>query len=159
MSAALDDIRASVGAENCSKSCSRDGCSVDLMTDAPPARVIVDADKAFPAHGRKGKRCDFILFIDRGGAPLLAAPIELKSGRTDVSDAVRQLQGGADFADCFAPSNADCLPILFHGKGLHKKERENLNSDSAKITFRGRKRTIKTARCGHLRNLANVLFG
>ena len=76
MSAALDGIRAKVGEENCDKSCSRDGCGVDL-TDAPTDRVIVDADKAFPAQGREGKRCDFILFMDRPGAPLLTAPVEL----------------------------------------------------------------------------------
>ena len=154
MSAALDGIRARVGAGNCSESCSRDGCNVSL-TDVPPDRVIVDVDKAFPAHGREGKHCDFVLFIDRGGAPLLAAPAELKSGRPDVSEAVRQLQGGADFAADLAPSNADCLPILFHGRGVHKKERMDINS--AKIKFRGRKRTITTARCGHPRNLASAL--
>lgn len=154
MSTALDGIRARVGAGNCSESCSRDGCNVSL-TGVPPARVIVDADKAFPAHGRKGKHCDFILFVDRDDAPLLATPVELKSGRPDVSEAAKQLQGGADFAADLAPSNADCLPILFHGRGVHKKERMDINS--VKIKFRGRKRTITTARCGHPRNLANVL--
>ena len=154
MSAALDGIRASVGAENCSESCSRDRCRV-YLTNVPPARLIVDADKAFPAHRREGKHCDFILFVDQDDAPFLAAPAELKSGRPDVSEAVRQLQGGADFAADLAPSNAVCLPILFHGKGVHKKERKDLNS--AKINFRGRKLTVKTARCGHPRNLANAL--
>ena len=155
MSAALDGIRASVGAGNCSESCSRDGCNVSL-TGVPPARMIVDADKAFPAHGREGKHCDFILFVDRNGAPLLAAPVELKSGRPDVSEAIEQLQGGANFADRFAPSNADCLPVLFHGGSVHKKERKVL--DRTKIKFRGRKLTVKTARCGRPRNLANVLL-
>lgn len=154
MSTALDGIRASVGAGNCSESCSRDGCHVSL-TGVPSARVIVDADKAFPAHGREGKHCDFILFVDRDDAPLLATPVELKSGRPDVSEAAKQLQGGADFAAELAPSNAVCLPILFHGGSVHKKERKDLNS--AKVKFRGRKRTIKTARCGHPRNLAKVL--
>ena len=154
MSAALDGIRASVGAENCSESCSRDRCRV-YLTNVPPARLIVDADKAFPAHRREGKHCDFVLFVDQDDAPFLAAPAELKSGRPDVSEAVEQLQGGADFAADLAPSNAVCLPILFHGKGVHKKERKDLNS--AKINFRGRKLTVKMARCGHPRNLANAL--
>ena len=155
MSATLDDIRAKVGAKNCNKSCSRDGCRV-YLTDAPTDRVIVDADKAFPAHGQGGKRCDFILFVDRGDGSLLAAPLELKSGRADVAEAVKQLQGGADFAACFAsPSKADCLPILIHGRGIHTKERKALNR--AKIAFHGRKRTVKTAQCGRPRNLARVL--
>ena len=156
MSPVLDDIRTEVGAEHCSESCSRSGCRVDL-TDAPAARVIVDADKAFPAHGREGKRCDFILFVDRSGEdePLLAVPVELKSGRTDVSQAVGQLQGGADFAACFAPPNADCRPILFHGKRLHPMERIRLNRE--KIAFRGHEWTVETAQCGRTRNLARAL--
>ena len=157
MSAALSGIRAKVGAENCGKSCSRKGCRVYLTgTDAPTDRVIVDADKAFPAHGWKGKRCDFILFVDRGDGRLLAAPVELKSGRTDVSEAVEQLQGGADFAADLAPPNAVCLPILFHGKGLHPAERNRLNH--AKIVFRDdRASTIRTARCNRKGNLAGAL--
>ena len=154
MSAALDGIRASVGAENCSESCSRDRCRV-YLTNVPPARLIVDADKAFPAHRREGKHCDFVLFVDQDDAPFLAAPAELKSGRPDVSEAVRQLQGGADFAADLAPSNAVCLPILFHGKSLHNKDRRVLNR--TKITFRGLDLTVKTARCNRAGNLAKVL--
>ena len=158
MSAALDGIRAKVGARNCDRSCSRDGCCVDL-TDVPTDRIIVDVDKAFPAHEQGGRRCDFILFVDRSDGSILAAPVELKSGRTDVSEAVRQLRGGADFADRFAPqsSNVDCLPVLIHGRVLDRKERNRLNR--GKIVFRGREHTISTARCGRSRNLANVLPG
>ena len=155
MSAVLDGVRSGVGAANCGESCSRDGCNVDL-TGVPTTRVIVDADKAFPAHRQGGKRCDFILFVDRGDGSLLAAPLELKSGRADVAEAIKQLQGGADFAACFAsPSKADCLPILIHGRGIHTKERKALNR--AKIAFHGRKRTVKTTQCGRSRNLAGVL--
>ena len=151
----LSGIRTRIGAENCGKSCSRGGCRVDL-TNVPAARVIVDADKAFPAHEQEGKRCDFILFVDRDDGRLLAAPVELKSGRTKVSETVEQLRGGADFAACFAPPrNADCLPVLIHGKGLHRKERDTLNR--AKVAFRGREWTVRTARCGRPRNLARIL--
>ena len=155
MSAALDGIRTGIGAANCVDSCSRDGCSVDLA-GVPIARVIVDADKAFPAHEQEGRRCDFILFVDRDDGRLLAAPVELKSGRPKVSKAIEQLRGGADFAACFAPPlNADCLPVLIHGKALHPEERNTLKRE--KIAFRGRKRTVKTARCGRPRNLAGSL--
>ena len=156
MSAALDGIRAKVGAENCGKSCSRDGCCVDL-TDAPTDRVIVDADKAFPAHRREGKHCDFILFVDRGDGRLLAAPVELKSGQADASKAIEQLRGGAEFAACFAPPDADCQPVLFHGKRLRPAERTRLNQ--RKVAFRDLELTVKTAQCGRPRNLASVLSG
>ena len=157
MSAALDGIRAKVGEENCSKSCSRKGCRVDL-TDAPTDRVIVDVDKVFLAQKRKGKRCDFILFMDRPDAPLLAAPVELKSGRADASQVIEQLQGGADFAADLAPSDAACWPLLIHGKGLHPAERNRLNR--ARIAFRDDPASpIRTTRCNRTGNLANVLPG
>ena len=160
MSAALNGIRAKVGAENCGESCSRDGCGVDL-TGAPTDHVIVDVDKAFLAQKQKqkqeDKRCDFILFMDRPGAPILAAPVELKSGRPDASEAIEQLQSGADFAADLAPLNADCRPVLIHGRGLHPAERNRLNQ--GKIVFRGRKTTVGTAQCGQPRNLARALSG
>ena len=127
------------------------------MTDVPSDRVVVDADLAFPAHGLKGRRCDFVLFVLGTEGHLLAAPLELKSGGVDASKAADQLQGGATFADSVAPANNEtvCRPILFHGAGIHTKQRKILNR--TKIAFRGRKLTIKTARCKRLRNLACAL--
>jgi len=152
----LDAIRADIGTENCCDSCSRDGCGVSLE-DVPRERVVVDADKAFDAHGRSGKRCDFILFVLGAGRKLIAAPLELKSGGVDVSDALEQLQKGVAFAGRFAPkaSEAECRPILFHGSKIHPKDRIRLNRK--KIRFRGRDLTVKTSRCNRPRNLADAL--
>ena len=85
------------------------------------------------------------------------APIELKSGNVDDSHAVKQLQAGAAFADRLSrdESGADCQPILFHGKSIHRKQRAALAR--GKMNFRGRKLTVKTARCGQPGNLACVL--
>ena len=156
MSAALNRIQAAVGTSHCRESCSRDRCQVDL-NGAPNARLIVDADTAFPAHGVRGKRCDFILFLSGGGRALVVAPIELKSGDVDASEAVDQLQAGAAFADRLSrgESGADCQPILFHGKSIHRTQRIALAR--GKVNFRGRKLTVKTARCGQPGNLARVL--
>ena len=158
MSAALDRIRATAGPGNCVESCSRDGCRVD-MAGVPADRAIVDADKAFPAHGWDGKRCDFVLFAELEDGRLLVAPIELKSGDVDASEAARQLQGGAAFAERVGrpPSNAICRPVLLHGKGLHPAQRKTLGRN--KVVFQGRKLTVKTARCDEPRNLARVLGG
>ncbi len=70
-----------------------------FLEDVPRERVVVDADKAFEAQGYSGKRCDFILFVLEYGRKLVAAPVELKSGSVDVSDALEQLQEGAAFAE------------------------------------------------------------
>lgn len=152
----LDGIRANIGAENCCENCSRDGCRVSLK-DVPRERIVVDADKAFEAHGCRGKRCDFILFVLGGGGKLVVAPIELKSGRVDVSGALEQLQEGAAFAERFVPeaSGAACRPVLFHGSGIHRMDRSRINH--RKIRFREVNITVKTGRCDRPRNLAGAL--
>ena len=156
MKEVLDGIRANIGAENCCESCSRDGCRV-YLDDVPRERIVVDADKAFEAHGRQGKRCDFILFVHEGCRKIIAAPIELKSGTVDVSHALGQLRVGAAFAERFSPKDCEviCRPILFHGKRIHPKDRSTLNRN--KIRFRGVDLTVKTSRCNRSRNLAEAL--
>ena len=156
MKEVLDGIRAEVGAENCCRSCSQDGCRV-FLDDVPRERVIVDAEKAFEARERHGKRCDFIVFLPRADGKLVAAPVELKSGGVDVSAAVQQLQGGAAFSECLVDkaSGSVCRPILIHGHGLHPQDLRRLNR--AKILFHGIPLTVRTERCGQPRNLANAL--
>lgn len=122
------------------------------MAGVPSPRVVVDADRV---HGVQGKRCDYLLFFVAAGADtLVAAPIELKSGDIHASTASKQLQWGANFADRVATV---CRPILFHGKGIHPQQRKVLNR--AKVLFRGRRLTIKTARCNRPGNLAQALSG
>ena len=62
MSEVLDEIQTRVGEENLSTLRSRSGCGVN-MTEAPSPRIVIDADRAFPAHGMTGKRCDYIIFF------------------------------------------------------------------------------------------------
>ena len=128
-----------------------------FLKDIPRERIIVDADKAFAAHRKPGKHCDFILFVLEGCRKLVAAPLELKSGRLDVSHALEQLQAGAAFAEQFSPAEATaiCRPVLFHGRGIHPKELRALNRN--KIRFRGMFLTVKISRCGRSRNLAESL--
>ena len=156
MKAVLDGIRAGIGAENCCETCSRDRCRVSLK-DVPRERIVVDADKAFEAHGCRGKRCDFILFVPGGGGKLFVAPIELKSGRVDVSGALEQLQEGATFAESFVPeaSRAVCRPVLIHRRRIHKADREKF--ERKKIQFRGVNLAVKTGRCEEPGNLAGAL--
>ena len=152
----LDGIRAEIGAGNCCRSCSRDGCRVSLR-DVPRERVVVDADKAFEAHECRGRRCDFILFVLGGGGNLVVVPIELKSGGVDVSDALEQLQEGAAFAERIVPkaTGAACRPVLFSGGSIHPADRRKLNR--RKIRFRGVDVTVKTGRCDRPRNLAGAV--
>ena len=171
MNEILSRIRAQVGTESLSGSCSRDGCRV-YMTGVPSPRIVVDVDRASQVHEISGKRCDFILFFISATRDLLVmVPIELKSGGINASTASEQLQRGAELAEQLQQDaelaerftrnriavGSVCHPILFHGKSIHKKARQALNR--AKVRFRGRQLTIKTARCGQPGNLANVLAG
>ena len=153
----LENIRLAVGKKNLSKRIKGHSCKVDVE-EIPSNRVLVNADLAFPARGIDGKRCDYVLFFFEPDTDyLLTAPMELKRGSGDVSQVSEQIQQGAKFAEPFAPqeSESQCRPVLFHGKQLHWKERQELNR--TKIRFRGRDSTIRTARCGRPRNLANAL--
>lgn len=152
MSDVLDGIRQAVGEDNLSDSLSRDECGVDA-SDLPAERVVVDADFAFPAHRWPGSRCDFIIFFPVADERyVVTTPLELKSGRADVSSVSRQLQQGADFAARFAPANAVCRPVLIHGKRINLRA---LNR--AKVRFRDRHMTIRAGRCNRAGNLAQAL--
>ena len=160
----LEHIRKAIGSENLSPLRSRAGCRVD-MTGAPSPRVVVDADVAFPAHGVAGQKCDYILFYVDAAQNLVVVPIELKRGSVNISQALGQLQGCADFAARFVPARRNChticRPLLFHGGRVHhlKQKRKRRNERSrATVRFRGGEFHIKTARCGRTRNLANGLF-
>ena len=128
------------------------------MAGVPAPCVIVDVDKAFPAHGLDGPRCDRLLFL-LGLAPrrLVSAPIELKSGGLNASHVADQLQRSLEFVNRVAPPSAllACRPILVHGQGLHPKQRKALGR--IKVRFRGQQLTIATARCNRPGNLAAAL--
>ena len=64
MNEVLNQIRTRVGEESLSTLRSRSGWGVN-MTEAPSPRVVIDADRAFPAHRMTGKRCDYVIFFLR----------------------------------------------------------------------------------------------
>ena len=152
----LGSIRDKIGAENCSRSCSRDGCGVDLV-DITQARVIANADSKGLARFFPGKRCDFILFFQNSDGTVVIVPLELKRGKADARSTAEQLQAGACFAESIIPDSCcpTCHPILFHGRKLNSVQRKELNR--AKIDFREARLTIQTANCGKPGNLANAL--
>lgn len=152
MTGKLHKVRAAIGEENLSRNCSRDGCR-GYLTGIPATRLIWDVDKAVSSSS---VRCDFVLFVFQGNQEKnIAAPIELKSGDVDVSHVVNQLIEGAAIAYRKLP-DAMCVPILIHGKKIHKSQRAKLNRE--KIPFGNSKLTIKTARCADKQNLKKVLF-
>jgi len=154
----LDTIRARVGERNLSRSHRREGCRV-YLDGVPSPRITVDADLAFPDHSFEGSRCDLIYFLVNSDGNLLTVPAELKAGNVDASEVHRQLQQGANFALRVALRGMEskCIPVLFHGKGIHPKQLRTLNR--LKVSFGGQRLTIMIARCNRRGNLANSLKG
>lgn len=157
MSDVLNEIRTRIGEENLTNSCSGRNCRVD-MTDIPSDRVVIDVDIAFGGHARTGKHCDRILFYeDTAQNSLVVVLIEHKGGTFDsATDIAQQLQGGANFAKRFIPADIKtiCIPILFHGGGIHRAQRDKLKRLKVGLT---QKQPINLGKCGAPKNLANVL--
>ena len=157
LSKVLGEIRERVGVENLTHSCSGRGCRVD-MTDIPGDRVVVDVDLAFKAHRRSGKRCDRILFyVNSEENHLVAVLIELKSGTFKATDVSEQLRGTAGFVSALVPRNlkTTCIPVVFHGKGIHPAQRPRLKHLT--VRFRDQESVIRLNKCGAPKNLAHVL--
>ena len=114
------------------------------MTGVPSSRVIVDVEGVFASRGVAGKRCDFVLFLQSAGDVLVIVPMELKSGDADASQVAEQLQAGAEFAAGIVSKTPAPIfrPVLFHGQGLHPKQRRELNR--AKVRIQGVDVSIET---------------
>lgn len=158
MSQNLEAIRNQVGKENLidGNSFTRERCRVDLA-GLPLDRVVVDIDKVYPSGQEEQRQCDCVLFYFAPATAFVTVPMELKSGRVDVSAASEQLKRGAVFAARFVPRNAEtiCLPVLFHGRGIRAPELKELSSKRSRIRFGGKTTDIRVMRCGN--KLADML--
>ena len=128
--------------------CRGDGCEVRLEgMPSRPDRLTIDLDCKELGISDK-KRCDY-LFVGQTDTTTYVALIELKSGKVDSATGVaKQLQGGADLAAEFLPSNASFQfrPVLAHGKSMRKHMFTRLRK--AKVKLRGTTTPIRIVRCG-----------
>ena len=155
----LDHIWAQVDEENLIDSCGGEGCRVD-MTGIPSERVVIHVEREFDLHNMTEKRCDRLLFyFDTTDNNLVAAPIELKSGKAAQSEVTEKLQNSLHFAAAIAPGpkivKTVYRPILFQGRGIkwtNPKGTKQLN-----VNFRGNKVRIRVGRCGKDENLVRAL--
>lgn len=138
------------------QTCRKDGCSVS-MKGTPTTRVVVDLDCNALNIPPNRKRCDY-LFVGEENDTAWVAPIELKSGKFKADEIVDQLQGGADVVHKWLPpgSSFHFVPVLVHGKGVHRKDFERLRK--RKIRLRNHTRQTELISCGDLlkRALRNV---
>ena len=126
--------------------CDRDGCKVSLV-DAPPKRVVIDMDCPNHQIHNNQKRCDY-LFIGEENNTRWVAPVEMKSGRVkSVTDVRKQLEGGVKAMDSWLKESIsfEFVPVLVHGKKIHRNDNKRLRSEI--IQFRGQRRKISLLRC------------
>ena len=138
-------IRASVSSRCQVSRCRGDGCEVS-MKDAPTSRVVINLDCAELQLGG-GPRCDYVAAFDYSHATRIAT-IELKSGSFRATDVVRQLQGGARFAESSLPAvdAKHFVPVLARGKRVHAAQMRELRRQH--IEYRGTLHQIVLIRCG-----------
>ena len=159
MNRVLNDIRGRVDKSSLTNSCSGEGCRVD-MTDIPFHRVVIDVEREFDSRNMMEKRCDRLLFfINTARNNLIAALVELKSGRAEQSDVVEKLENSLRFAANIAPRQhifkTIYVPVLFHGRDIKWTNPKGLKQLNAR--FGGRNLQILRGRCDAPKNLWEVL--
>ena len=98
-----------------------------------------------PQSRQQGKRCDY-LFVGEEAETAWVVPIELKSGGFKATAAAEQLRGGAALAASWLPDGAfNFVPVLAHGRGIHRRELNKLRSE--RIELRGQARNIMLIHC------------
>ena len=153
----LDGIRAQVDEGSFIDSCSGEGCRVD-MTGIPPEQVVIHVEREFDSRNITEKRCDRLLFYAAGNN-LVAAPIELKSGKAEQLEVTEKLQNSLHFAADIVPRTRALTivyrPILFEGRGIkwiNPRGTKQLN-----VNFRGSNLRIRRGRCGKNGNIVRAL--
>ena len=105
------------------------------------------------------KRCDRLLFYTAGNN-IVAALIELKSGRAEQSDVVEKLENSLRFATNIAPRQqvfkTVYVPVLFHGRDI-KWTNPNKGLKQLNARFGGKNLQILRGRCDAPKNLWEVL--
>lgn len=130
--------------------CRRPGCSVSLA-GFPAARVAVDFDKRGSPLGPSDKRPDFLVIAAPADDVGWVAPVELKKGSADVSDAAKQLQAGANIAERRVSqsgvANTVFRPVLATGN-MRRAEQRELTLKKNRVRFRGEWTGIERIDCG-----------
>lgn len=146
----------------CSEKMTRDGTSFSLKGTATP-HLLLDCDKLPTA--RNASRCDFIFFADGSEDRLeVASPIEMTSGKKDVSKAVEQLKAGARIIMNVSSRSSKFLFVPVLVGQLRAKRRRDIKAwrkdMDRRISFHGRKYLIHLVpNGGELSNALNILQG
>ena len=137
--------------------CSDSGCALP-MSDAPTPYVLVHIDApAFRVRGSQWhlpddqRRCDFLFVGGDDDERPWVAPVELTTGRKEVSDFVAQICGGIMVANELLPTG---IRYRFNPVGgcrfrsVGRGIAEELRRPANRANFRGQLRPIELVECG-----------
>ena len=148
MTGPVASIRAQIEARCIVGTIGRSGCSVSLAEAMRP-RLIVDFDKPGSPGGVADKRCDYLFLSKPAGGSLWVVPVELKKGKVESGEAIKQLRAGAKAAESLVSkamaTKAKFRPVLASGR-IHKNERSRLRNQ--KVKFHGHSEAVRRLRCG-----------
>ena len=133
--------------QNCLvNSCRKEGCTLKIGSLGREGRFIIDGDKYIDHHKHTGGFCDYVVL--HLSANVAVGVVEMKSGRVDASDAVKQIRNGTAFAEKLVRSigQVKYYPVLLHGRGIHRVEMGFLKKH--KVRFQGQDFSIIVKRCG-----------
>ena len=127
------------------KKLKKEGCSVSLK-DAPVPSITIDMDKRQAPVGQNEAKCDYIFIGGSGNVFLM--PLELKKGKLDASQIVKQLQAGANIAARIIPrgEHVRFRPVGVCGGKIHPDQRRQLLQ--SEIRFNGQRPTVELLNCG-----------
>ena len=146
MTNVVDRVSRTVSPNCCVTRCRKEGCSLSL-SNAPSPHVLIDMDHPDAPVGLNETRCDYI-FIG-GNSETWLVPIELKRGKPNASQIVRQLQAGANVANRIIPNQAQIRfkPVAVYGGELRRIERDTMLKNANRIRFRKQCQLVKLVRC------------
>ena len=144
----VEAVREKVKDSCISKRCKKDGCGISLKS-VPKQRLIIDFDKPGSPLGQADKRCDYLLVANGSADRNWLVPLELKKGRVDAKQVVKQLKAGVNIAQKLIPSDikVDLRPVVAH-RGIDKAEREELKKQRSKVSFRNLRESVRLINCG-----------
>lgn len=150
MTGLVDAVRDRVPEQCLVEECDKNGCSVSLR-GAPKPHLIIDLDGPSSPLGRHRTRCDYLFIADECSDRSWVVPMEFKNSQMKVGKVVRQLQAGARAAQELASSrNGIRFRPVAVVRGIHRRQRNELRSESNEVPFRGCSERIRVLVCDDL---------
>lgn len=134
----MDEIRGRVCANWLARRCKSGQLSV-RFSRVFGSRLLVNLDRVRPRV--KGPICDYLFFgINVPDNRLWVVPVEFKAGDPRPSEVIRQLSGGARYAESLLGDHREvmCFPVVVFGGKLHEGGADMFNEERVPLFQRDR---------------------